>query len=89
MLLYIDRSQSSLPSFEALPPQYQTEREIKAILADPRLKSFLKEGEEVLEVRKERDGYTVLTNQEGQISVRVTYLPGGIGPLRFELEFPS
>lgn len=71
----------------ALPPQYQTQREIEAIMKDPR---FLEKiGNNQYTIKKTDTGYLVDTDC-GTLSIEVRYLPyerGYCGPAQFELSF--
>jgi hypothetical protein len=73
----------------ALPPEHQIAREKEAILKDPRLYELIGE-EKVLEIRKNLNVYTVVTEQGKEIPVRVVYVPAvpeRVGPLQFKLVF--
>ena len=77
-------------NFQALPPKYQTAREIRAILDDCRL--FEKLGNEVIHGIRKMDGGYVIATRSFEIQVVVIYLqpsiPGKIGePARFTLDF--
>jgi hypothetical protein len=84
---------SSLNSqtYQALPPQHQMEREIDAILKDPRLLDLLQNRECVVSVGKIGPHlYEIFTNEWRLIHVQVHYVPrtdGRVGPAQFELEF--
>lgn len=70
-------------SFNALPPEHQRAREIEAILTDLRMGERIVAG-----IEKVNEGYLVETEEGERFFVRVNYLPSGIGPAKFELEFP-
>ncbi len=79
---------SHYTAISALPPEHQTAREKEAILNDPRLHELLGD-QKVVEIRKVEKGYVVLTDRGNELSIRVIYIPAGIGPLQFELDFSS
>lgn len=76
------------PLFASLAPEHQAAREKESILNDPRFHELLG-SQTVTEIVKSWDGYIVMTDQGGQIPVRVRYIPSKVlGPAQFELEFP-
>jgi hypothetical protein len=71
----------------ALPPFYQSLREMEAVLTDPRLHELLGSAEMIQQVSKTDEGYLVLT-QNYLVRVDLRYLPAKmLGPAHFELEF--
>jgi len=71
----------------ALPPLYQSLKEIDAIISDARLKEELGSAEPVLEIKRVADGYLIFTNRY-TLRVEVIYIPQEmIGPAKFELKF--
>ena len=71
----------------ALPPLAQSSREMKEIIADPRLYQSLGGAESILQILKVDGGYQVSTLHQ-TIMVNVIYMPSKmIGPAKFELEF--
>jgi hypothetical protein len=72
---------------QALPPEHQIAREKEAILNDPRFLDLLN-GRGVVSIEKTReDRYQVILDSGEPIEVKIHYLPSGIGPAKFELEF--
>ena len=70
-----------------LPPLYQSLKEIDAIISNEQLKEELGSAEAVLEIKRVKDGYLVLTRQY-MLKVEVIYIPRKIiGPAKFELRF--
>lgn len=73
----------------ALPPFAQSSKEVKAILADPRLYQTLGGAHVISEIQRVEGGYVVFT-AANKVLVKVNYLPSQMpGPARFELEFPA
>lgn len=71
----------------ALPPLAQSSREIKEIMADPRLYQSLGGAESILQILKVDGGYEISTLHR-TILVNVNYVPNQmIGPISFELDF--
>lgn len=71
---------------QALPPNVQEAREIKAILEDSRLYERLK-GEMIEKIERTEGGYLITTPTDG-FFVQVHYLPNKIiGPAKFEIIF--
>jgi hypothetical protein len=76
-------------SYAALPPLYQSTREIQAILTDSQLTSKLGSAESILQILKIDGGYLVSTTQH-TIKVDVVYKrleDRKVGPAQFELNF--
>lgn len=78
---------SNTKHFSAIAPEYQTAREIEAILNHPELLCRLGADETVTNIEKNSSGYSVYTSRGNVISVGVQYIPNGIGPQKFELIF--
>lgn len=71
----------------ALPPLYQSLREIDAIISDERLSKELGSAEAILGIKKIKDGY-LITTINYHVKVDVIYIPQKmIGPAKFELKF--
>lgn len=75
--------------FAALPPLYQSKKEIEAILADPQFGERLSSGDRIEEITKTTSGYLIVTNHR-ILQVDVHYKGGKhIGPASFTLEFQT
>ena len=75
--------------FAALPPLYQSTREIQALLTDSQLGENLGSGEMIEKIIRIEDGYLVITPKYKMI-VNVHYQANAknfVGPAKFELEF--
>lgn len=71
----------------ALPPLYQSLREIKAIISYERLINELGSAEAVIGIKKVENGYLVKTFRY-ELKVDVIYIPQEmVGPAKFELKF--
>ncbi len=73
----------------ALPPLWQTVREIKSILSDEQLGNYFSSAEQIQEIRKEGDEYFV-KGTASSCRVEIIYLPaedGRVGPASFKLIF--
>lgn len=82
----INTSDSRKPIIQALPPQYQREREIERMQQDPRWTEKLG-NQAILAIEKTETGYLIHTNL-CTLAVDVTYLPNNCcGPALFELFF--
>ena len=72
-------------SWAALPPLYQSSREITAILSDPFLHPFT--GERIVSLKKTEEGYLLETTRHCFL-VDVKTSPASMpGPVPFSLEF--
>ena len=77
----------SATCFSALPPLYQTSREIKRILNNPMLAEKLKGAEPIQEIKKSQNGW-LITTLKHTIQVDLTYLQSEVvGPCEFKLNF--
>lgn len=77
----------STPAFALLPPLYEGIKEVKTILASSDLSQKLQSGEILETIQKNDAGYLITTNQH-QLQVDVTYKQTGkIGPAEYELRF--
>ncbi len=73
--------------FCALPPLYQSLKELDAVLSDDRLIEELSSGEPILEIKRDDDSYFIYTNKH-ILKVQVVYIPTQyMGPSKFELKF--
>ena len=82
----IDLSGLAKKELRALPPEHQMLREKMAILESPKLKELLGD-QKILEIKKDEQGYLVLT-ENFSLRVKVEYLtPKMIGPRPFALHF--
>lgn len=78
----------STVSMEAiLPPLYQTSKELRALLEPERLGKALPDGEPILEIRKNKDGFEIVTPRY-HVQANVIYKQTGRpGPAQFEIQF--
>lgn len=73
--------------FAALPPLYQSVKELKAILEDPELANELTSGEVIESIEKNESGYEVRSNRS-HLQIDVHYKPQSMpGPVAFDLQF--
>ncbi|MCB1113355.1 MAG: hypothetical protein KDK62_01205 [Chlamydiia bacterium] len=71
----------------ALPPLYQSTKEIQAILGSPELSKRLNPGETILKIEKIQNGFAIET-QENRLEVDVVYQRQSLmGPQSFKLVF--
>lgn len=74
--------------FSALPPMYQSVRELNSLLADPQLVQILGSSEPIIGVVRTEMGYCVTTLRQ---SLNVVIHYGGderlIGPAQYHFEF--
>ncbi|MBN1914940.1 MAG: hypothetical protein JW769_03520 [Parachlamydiales bacterium] len=78
---------SSSAVFAALPPFYQSSKEIMAILSSEELHNALGSGEIIQKITRNSRGYTVISGRYC-IEVDVEYIPREmIGPVAFDLHF--
>lgn len=76
-------------SFAALPPLYQSIKEFKALLDDPKLTKNLSSGEMITEINKVDNDFEITTNKQ-KMNVRVVYQSQKQpGPAVFKLEFST
>lgn len=76
-----------ISSYAALPPFFQSSKEIKSILNDQRTYEKLTSGDLILEVKKVEGGWMVTTNHH-ELFVEVNYIPPQHpGPVEFDLLF--
>jgi hypothetical protein len=74
-------------SYAALPPLYQSLKEINAILSDKRLSDELGSSQAITGIKRIKNGY-LITTFKYQLKVDVIYVPQKImGPAKFELKF--
>lgn len=91
MKLLITAFLVTLPLFAALPPMVQAERELKAILNDPKLHEYVSTVDVFERIEKTQEGYLIVTSRH-QVAVIVHYLEpkaGFVGPAQFTLEFKT
>lgn len=73
----------------ALPPLYQTSKEIVSIMTDDQLGKKLQSGEVIEKIEKNEDGYEISTNKN-KVQVKVVYQPAERpGPARYHLVFEN
>lgn len=71
----------------ALPPLYESTKEIQAILGSPELGERLSSGEVIEKIEKTSSGFAIVTNQH-RLEVDVVYKPQNyMGPQSFKLVF--
>ena len=71
----------------ALPPLYQSTRELQALLSDPRLSSSLGGAEPIVEIVRTENGYEVHTLNYRLEVDRIYLQQPTPGPARFQFEF--
>jgi len=77
----------SLPTWALLPPLYQSVKEYKALLNDPRLEKTFASGEFIQSIERKESGFTVTTNKQ-ILKVDIVYKKQRLpGPAEFQLEF--
>lgn len=75
------------PIHAALPPFYQSTKELIAILENKQLEEKLSSGESIESVTRNEKGYLFVTNQHN-LQVDVRYTPNvQPGPVQFDLYF--
>jgi hypothetical protein len=78
---------ASQMAFAALPPLYQSANEIKTILSSKEFNQTLHSGEFITEIKKTKDGYELITNQN-RVFVDVVFQPTSRpGPALFTVKF--
>lgn len=71
----------------ALPPLYQSAKEIQAILGSPELSKRLSSGELIQKIERTNNGFIIETNHH-QLEIEVVYQKTNlIGPQSFKLVF--
>lgn len=86
-LLCIILLTATCPCFCALPPLWQSVREIEAILESEELGKHFEAHAPIIEISKIGNGYLIRTEKQ-EVVVEVRYLPGKMmGPTNFELKF--
>jgi len=77
----------SIKGFSALPPFYQSSKEIKHILKDERLHEKLGSGQMILNIIKSQTGWIIITPKY-HLNVDVKYIPSQkVGPVGFDFYF--
>lgn len=70
-----------------LPPLYQTADEIRSVLSGKGLGEVLPDGEPIIEIRKNEQGYEVTTLRH-RVQAVIVYKPTGRpGPAQFEVQY--
>ena len=78
---------TSMPIFAILPPLYQNIKEITSILESSEISQKLQSGDVILEIKKNEQGYDIITNKR-HLFIEVKYLPTQrMGPAEFKLIF--
>lgn len=73
--------------FAILPPLWQNVSEIKAILDNKELGNKLQSGEIIEEIKKNDNGWIIITNHN-ELAIKIVYhKPAQPGPALFTLEF--
>lgn len=74
-------------SIAALPPFYQSKKEIEAILSSQEIPKYIPSGDLIIQISKTDDGYLIITNHR-VVAVSIHYLKEKhLGPGRFHIEF--
>ena len=74
-------------SFAALPPFFQSKKEIMELLSDQRLTDKLGSGQAIVEIRRVEEGYIIETLRK-EIKVEAHYHPSNrMGPVQFTFFF--
>lgn len=77
----------SLPAWALLPPLYQSVKEYKALLNDPRLEKTLNSGEFIQNIERKDNLFEISTNKQ-ILKVDIIYHKQRTpGPAEFQLEF--
>lgn len=75
--------------FAALPPLYESVRELQAILSDDKLGQVLSSGDLILEIKKTDAGFLIITNKH-EVLARVISEPSKLmGPAQFKIVFEA
>jgi len=74
--------------FAALPPFYQSAKELKDLLSDQRLAEKLGSGQLIQDIIRTENGYLIVTPRK-RLDVEVHYYPPkyGVGPSQYEFYF--
>lgn len=73
--------------YAALPPLYETLKEFKSLIEDPRLENSFTSGEAIVKIERDEQGFIVSTNKR-TIHVQVVYEPATMpGPEKYKLVF--
>jgi hypothetical protein len=89
LILTLFASLAIMQAEALLPPLYQSTAEIKAILADDQLGKKLQSGEIIKKIKKNAQGYEIITNHH-RLQVTVENEPSqGPGPAHFKLIFDN
>ncbi len=85
--LFIILTLFSISAYAALPPFYQSKKEIEIILNDKRLVDELTSAEMIVKIKRIEDSYLISTDKY-TLKVEVIYLPTDqMGPAQFKLKF--
>jgi hypothetical protein len=77
------------PSFAALPPIYQSLKELQMLVQDPRLAQQFKPGEMITCIQKDGDHF-VVSSKQSEVIVGIVYEQlEQPGPARFHFDFPK
>ena len=79
---------TSSVGFAALPPFYQSAKELKDLLSDQRLAEKIGSGQVILDIIRTDKGYLIVTPRK-RLDVEVLYHPPkyGVGPSQYEFYF--
>ncbi len=75
-------------TFAALPPYYQSTKELMAILSDPEVEKKLASPYPIKSIIKTDSGYMIAI-QDCELEVKIIYLPqerGFVGPAKYKIE---
>jgi hypothetical protein len=87
-ILSLYSSFDSKVCFAALPPYYESSKEITAILNDPLVTEKITSGRPITSITRTETGYTMVA-RECSLEIKLNYLPqkdGMVGPVNFEIK---
>lgn len=78
---------SSSSMFAALPPLYQSLREIDAVISDERMAEYFTSADYIEVIKRNEEGFLITSNKR-MVQVDVEYIPAKmVGPSKFQLHF--
>lgn len=76
-------------SYAALPPLYETLKEFKTLIEDPRLEHSFTSGDAIEKIERNEDGFTITSNKR-TVHVKIAYEPAmRPGPAKYKLIFDT
>jgi hypothetical protein len=76
-------------AFAALPPLYETLKEFKTLIEDPRLEHSLTSADAIEKIERNEQGFVITTNKRTLI-VKIAYEPAmRPGPAKYKLIFET